>query len=61
MSDTASRADDQNLYLTTTGRTSGVPREIEIWFVTAEGKLYVFAEHGLRAQWVKNILREPRV
>jgi deazaflavin-dependent oxidoreductase (nitroreductase family) len=51
----------QFLYLTTTGRKSGLPRQIEIWFVSAEGKHYVLAEHGRRAQWVKNILSNPRV
>ncbi len=49
------------LYLTTTGRTTGQPREIEIWFVKAEGKFYILAEHFHKAQWVKNILRNPRV
>lgn len=51
----------QYLYLTTTGRRTGLPREIEIWFVAWGGGLYVLAEHFHRAQWVKNILREPRV
>ena len=51
----------QFLYLTTTGRTTGQPREIEIWFVESEGKLYILAEHFHKAQWVKNILRNPRV
>ncbi len=49
------------LYLTTTGRVTGQPREIEIWFVASEGKLYVLAEHFHKAQWVKNIVRNPRV
>ena len=53
--------DLQYLYLTTTGRASGQPREIEIWFVELDGKLYILAEHFHRAQWVQNILREPRV
>ena len=43
------------LYLTTVGRISGEPREIEIWFVESQGKLYVLAEHSREAQWVKNI------
>jgi deazaflavin-dependent oxidoreductase (nitroreductase family) len=51
----------QFLYLTTTGRKTGQPRQIEIWFVEAEGKLYILAEHFHRAQWVKNILANPRV
>lgn len=49
------------LYVTTTGRITGQPREIEIWFVAREGKLYILAEHFHKAQWVKNIERNPRV
>ncbi len=49
------------LYLTTTGRTSGLPREIEIWFVEARGNFYILAEHFHDTQWVKNIERDPRV
>ena len=49
------------LYLTTTGRITGQPREIEIWFVERGGKLYILAEHFHKAQWVKNIERNPRV
>jgi len=49
------------LYLTTTGRKTGLPREIEIWFVVHCGSFYVFAEGFHRAQWVKNIARNRRV
>ena len=49
------------LYLTTTGRTSGLPREIEIWFVEADGKYYILAEHFHTAHWVRNIEKNPRV
>ena len=51
----------QSLYLTTTGRKSGLPREIEIWFVEADGRVYVLAEHGYKAHWVQNILAKPEV
>jgi deazaflavin-dependent oxidoreductase (nitroreductase family) len=51
----------QFLYLTTTGRVTGSPREIEIWFVASHGNFYVLAEHFHSAQWVRNIEREPRV
>ena len=54
-------ADLSVLYLTTTGRHSGLPRQIEIWFVAAEGKFYILAEHFRRAQWVQNIERNSRV
>ena len=49
------------LYVTTIGRITGEPREIEIWFVEAKGKLYILAEQFHDAQWVKNIERNPRV
>jgi deazaflavin-dependent oxidoreductase (nitroreductase family) len=49
------------LYLTTTGRKTGLPREIEIWFIVHAGAFYVFAEGFDRADWVRNIARNPRV
>jgi len=52
---------EQFLYLTTTGRTSGLPREIEIWFVEADGKYYILAEKFHEAHWVRNIEKNPRV
>lgn len=58
------REDDARLdycYLTTTGRKSGQPREIEIWFGTAGGRLYLLAGGGERAHWVRNLRAEPRV
>jgi deazaflavin-dependent oxidoreductase (nitroreductase family) len=51
----------QYLYLTTTGRRSGEPREIEIWFTERAGSYYVIAERGDRSHWVRNLLVEPRV
>ena len=52
--------DPQYLYLTTTGRRSGLPRQIEIWFTRHEGCYYVFAEYAT-AQWVRNIASNPNV
>jgi deazaflavin-dependent oxidoreductase (nitroreductase family) len=54
-------AKEPYLYLTTTGRRTGLPREIEIWFVATEGRFYVFAERFGRAQWVKNIGHDAHV
>jgi len=54
-------ADKQVLYLTTIGRTTGLPREIEIWFVVCRERFYLFAETGEAAGWVKNIRRNPKV
>jgi len=53
--------DDPYLYLTTIGRKTGLPREIEIWFIVNGGSYYVFAEYFHRAQWVRNIVQNPRV
>src|SRR5215475_4320406 len=54
-------ADEQVLYLTTVGRSTGLPREIEIWFVVWCERLYVFAETREAAEWVRNIRRNPEV
>jgi deazaflavin-dependent oxidoreductase (nitroreductase family) len=42
------------LYLTTTGRHSGLFREIEIWFTRRDGLYYVIAEYPT-SQWVQNV------
>jgi deazaflavin-dependent oxidoreductase (nitroreductase family) len=60
MPDLGSLSGLQVLYLTTTGRVSGQPREIEIWFVEREGRLYILAEHFRKANWVRNIERNAR-
>lgn len=52
---------EEYLYLTTTGRRSGSPREIEIWFTAHAGRYYLVAEHGERAHWVQNVRAEPHV
>jgi deazaflavin-dependent oxidoreductase (nitroreductase family) len=54
-------ADQKVLYLTTVGRRTGLPREIEIWFVVYRDRFYVLAETGEAAAWVKNIRRNSGV
>ena len=54
-------ADEDYCYLTTTGRVSGRPREIEIWFGLVDGVLYMLSGGGDRSHWVQNLRREPRV
>jgi deazaflavin-dependent oxidoreductase (nitroreductase family) len=49
------------LYLTTRGRKSGKPREIEIWFTRYEGRYYLVAEHGDKAHWVQNLRANSHV
>jgi deazaflavin-dependent oxidoreductase (nitroreductase family) len=53
--------DTKVLYLTTKGRRTGLPREIEIWFVIHCDRFYLFAETGEAAAWVKNIRHNPEV
>jgi deazaflavin-dependent oxidoreductase (nitroreductase family) len=53
--------DAEFLYLTTTGRRSGQPREIEIWFTRHESRYYLIAEHRDSANWVQNLCANPEV
>ena len=48
-------------YLTTRGRVSGEPREIEIWFGLAGATLYMLSGGGDRSNWVRNLSRDPAV
>src|SRR5215813_8209359 len=54
-------ADKKVLYLTTIGRTTCLPRQIEIWFVVYRDHFYLLAETGEAAAWVKNIRCNPEV
>jgi deazaflavin-dependent oxidoreductase (nitroreductase family) len=49
-----------DLYLTTTGRVTGQPREIEIWFTEHGGRFYLVAERE-SANWVRNIQSQAQV
>lgn len=60
MDDLQLDADEEYCYLTTTGRVSGRPHEIEIWFALRGSTLYMLAgNHG--SDWVKNIQTTPDV
>ena len=52
-------ADEDYCYLTTTGRVTGRPHEIEIWFALRDSTLYMLAGGGGRSDWVKNIRSNP--
>jgi len=54
-------ADEDYCYLTTTGRVSGRPHTVEIWFAIEGRTLYVLAGGGRRADFVRNAEREPKV
>ena len=48
-------------YLTTTGRASGRPHTIEIWFALQDHTLYLLSGGGDRSDWVRNLLTRPEV
>ena len=48
-------------YLTTTGRVTGRPHTIEIWFAIDQRTLYMLSEKATNADWVKNLMRKPEV
>ena len=54
-------ADEEFCYLTTTGRVTGKPHEIEIWFALTDGVLYMLSGGRDRSDWVRNLRRTPRV
>lgn len=54
-------ADEDFCYLTTTGRLTGRPHMIEIWFALEDGTLYMLSGGGDRSDWVKNLVEEPSV
>lgn len=62
---TEAEARERNGYLTTTGRVTGNPHEIEIWFATepdsSGGTLYLLAGGRERSDWVRNIGQSPAV
>jgi len=54
-------ADDDFCYLTTRGRVTGEPHEIEIWFALDGGRVYMLAGATTRSDWVRNLQVEPAV
>jgi deazaflavin-dependent oxidoreductase (nitroreductase family) len=54
-------AGEQYCYLTTTGRVSGQPREVEIWFALDGSTLYLLSEGRDRSNWVRNLSANPAV
>jgi len=48
-------------YLTTTGRVTGRPHTVEIWFALYGSTLYILSGGLDRADWVKNAQRQPQV
>jgi deazaflavin-dependent oxidoreductase (nitroreductase family) len=51
---------EEYCYLTTTGRVSGRPHEIEIWFGANASTLYLLSGSE-KSDWVKNLLKDSSV
>ena len=49
---------DRTIDITTTGRQTGLPRRIEIWFHNVDGRLYISGLPG-RRDWYANMLANP--
>jgi deazaflavin-dependent oxidoreductase (nitroreductase family) len=49
------------VYVTTTGRVTGRPHTIEIWFARRGSTLYLLAGGGDRSDWVRNLRRHSDV
>jgi deazaflavin-dependent oxidoreductase (nitroreductase family) len=59
MTTLAALASEEYAYLTTTGRRTGAPHEIEIWFATDGQVLWMISGGHERADWVQNLLAGP--
>ena len=61
MSGLVEAAGDDFCYLTTRGRVSGRPHEIEIWFALDGRTLYLLSGGGDSSDWVRNLRADPSV
>ncbi|HEX2576709.1 MAG TPA: nitroreductase/quinone reductase family protein [Aquihabitans sp.] len=52
---------DDYCYLTTTGRRTGRPHRIEIWYATDGDTLHLLAGGGESSDWVRNLRADPAV
>ena len=52
---------DEYCYLTTTGRRTGRPHRIEIWYAAHGSTLYLLSGGGMSSDWVRNLCAEPDV
>ena len=59
LKDRLSRSREINI--TVTGRKSGRPISIPVWFVLEGDKLYLLPVQGADTQWYKNTLKNPTI
>jgi deazaflavin-dependent oxidoreductase (nitroreductase family) len=53
-------ATERTVDITTTGKKSGEPRRIEIWFHNVDDRIYITGMPGKR-DWYANLLAEPKL
>jgi deazaflavin-dependent oxidoreductase (nitroreductase family) len=51
----------RQLNITVTGRKSGRPISIPVWFVSEGGTLFLLPVQGSDTQWYKNVLKNPAI
>ncbi len=51
----------REINITVTGRKSGRPISIPVWFVLEGDKLYLLPVQGSDTQWYKNALKNPSI
>lgn len=61
MSWLASHVDIECCDIVTTGRVTGRPHEVEIWFGVIGDVLYLISGNGPEADWYRNALARPEV
>jgi deazaflavin-dependent oxidoreductase (nitroreductase family) len=61
MTEIESLSQESFCYLTTRGRVTGNPREIEIWFVARDSTIYMLSGGGGASDWVKNLKADAHV
>lgn len=49
---------DRTIDITTTGRVTGAPRRLEMWFHNVDGRIFITGTPG-RRDWHANLLAEP--
>lgn len=61
MSELSELGKEEYCYLTTTGRVSGKPHRIEIWFGAEGSTLYLLSGGRQDSDWVKNLKKHSAV
>ncbi len=52
---------EQEITITVTGRKSGRPISLPVWFAWEDGQLYLLPVQGSDSQWYKNVQKNPEI